>query len=97
MTRTYLFKTDKGRFIINDERSKIGYSYPRLFIECAGGKFVNVDFTLGTAFNMKKSDFESWLDGSEVRDADLAKICEDLGLIHSSLVPLISEIQTEAA
>ena len=95
MTRTYLFKTDKGRFIINDERSKIGYGYPRIFVECENGdEYVNVDFTLGAAFKMKKTDFESWLDGSEVRGADLVKVCGDLGLIHDSLVPLIAEIQS---
>ena len=93
MTKTYLFKTDKGRFIINDERSKIGYGYPRLFVEC-GEKFVNVDFTLGAAFNMKESDFNSWLDGTEVQGADIAKVCEDLGLKHDNLIPLIEEMQS---
>lgn len=90
--KTYLFKTPTGRFIINDERSKIGYCYPRLFIE-VGDEYVNIDFTLGTAFKMKRQQFESWLDGTEIIDADPKKVCKDLGIIYDVMMSVIADIQ----
>ena len=93
MVRTYLFKTNKGRFIINDERSKIGYSYPRLFVECKD-KYVNVDFTLGTMFKMKKENFESWIDGSEITGADIKKLCKDLDIVYDNMMIVINYIQS---
>lgn len=93
MDKTYLFSTDKGRFIVNDERSGIGYSYPRIFIECSNGKYFNVDCTLGQTFHQRKSDFESWIDGTEVRNADLGEVCRDLGLSKDAVESVVIQIQ----
>lgn len=94
MTRTYLFKTDKGRFIINDEHSKIGYSYPRIFIESAKG-YVNVDVTLGCCFPQSKSDFESWIDGEEISGASLDEVCERVCINKDVMLKMIDDFQTK--
>lgn len=91
-TKTYLFTTENGRFIINDERSKLGYAYPRIFVECPNGN-VNIDTTLGGSFNMSKEDFESWLDGTEITNANLKEICKDIGLKYEYLIKSITEMQ----
>lgn len=94
MTTTYLFTTGKGRFIINDERSKLGYAYPRIFIESNKG-YVNVDVTIGCCFPQSKNDFESWIDGEEKVGADLDKICKDLFLNKSALMRMVNDFQTK--
>lgn len=90
--RTYLFTDEKGRFIINDERSTIGYSYPRVFIEI-GNKYANLDLTLGMVFNQKKSDFESWLDGTEIEGEDYENVCANLGINAEGLAKAIENIR----
>lgn len=93
MATSYLFKTNKGRFIVNDERSKLGYSYPRIFVESNKG-YVNIDTTIGACFPQSKSDFESWIDGEEVTGADLGKICENLSLNKDALLRMVDQFQT---
>lgn len=97
MEQTYLFATKFGRFIINDERSGIGYSYPRIFVETTSGKYFNYDVTLSCCFFQKKSDFESWIDGTEIRGKiDLfRKVCDDLHLNREGVTKLIRELQEQ--
>lgn len=97
MEKSYLFATKLGRFIINDERSKIGYSYPRIFVETPSGKYFNYDVALACCFFQKKSDFESWIDGTEIRGSiDLfRKVCEDLRLNRVGVTKLIQSLQEE--
>lgn len=92
MTTTYLFVTARGRFIVNDERSKLGYSYPRIFIEANNG-YVNVDVTLNCCFPQSKNDFESWIDGEEKTGENLDDICKKLFLNKDALMRMVNEFQ----
>lgn len=91
---THLFETENGRFILNEEYSKIGYCYPRIFVENAKTQeYTNIDVTIGACFKQSKSDFESWIDGTEMRGESYETICKSLGLNAEALKELIDEIQ----
>ena len=55
------FEYNSARFIIQTPQSKIGYSYPRIFIADEKG-FHNWDLSLNHIFGMTEQDFQSWLD-----------------------------------
>lgn len=67
MTTSYIFKIGFMTFILNDESSGIGYSYPRIFVAFLDGSCLNLDLSIGAVFAMSSEDFHSWLDGSEIR------------------------------
>jgi hypothetical protein len=76
------FRIENRLFIINHKYSKIGYSYPRLFIEEPDLEYdINFDITLNAEFKMMKSDFKDWIeDSSEILDEDLIR--NELNDIH---------------
>lgn len=95
MNKTHLFLIDGHRVIINEEYSSIGYCYPRVFIEKDVDNHVNLDLTLEACFKQKLSEFESWLDGTECRYADLSAfpdVCARCGMNSDPLIALIREI-----
>lgn len=63
----YLFKIGLFNFILNIQHSSIGYSYPRIFVRLPDGSCQNWDLSLSTIFNMSQSDWDSWLDGTEIK------------------------------
>ena len=67
MTTSYIFKIGFMTFILNDESSGIGYSYPRIFVAFLDGSCLNLDLSIGAIFPMTMEDFQSWSDGSEIR------------------------------
>ena len=67
MTTSYIFKIGFMTFILNDESSGIGYSYPRIFVSFLDGSCLNLDLSIGAVFTMSNEDFQSWLDGTEIR------------------------------
>ena len=90
---SYLFEVDGNRVILNDERSGIGYGYPRIFIESAKtGNHVNFDVCLRRTFNQSKAEFESWLDGTEVVGADIEAVCNDIGINYKVMLNVIRDI-----
>lgn len=92
METTYLFKTDLGRFIINDERSELGYLYPRIFVECQSG-YVNIDICMDAILPQSKEDFESWIDGNQIENKDFLDVCKELGLNDYNIKRLIKKLQ----
>ena len=89
MNTTYLFLIDGHRVIINEEYSSIGYCYPRLFVEVSPEEHLNFDLTIGACFGQTLAQFESWLDGTEIADADLHKVCNRLHLNYDALINLV--------
>lgn len=63
----YLFKIGLFNFILNIQGNSIGYSYPRIFIQLPDGSCQNWDLSLSTIFPMPQSDWDSWLDGTEIK------------------------------
>lgn len=95
--RTYYFddkNLTKLPFIINDERSGLGFAYPRLFIKTNKGNIL-VDLTLELSSKMSEEDFNSWLDGKEiVSDHEtFSDICRDIGLNPKPLLDFIKNYQ----
>ena len=105
MDRTYHTNIDGNEVIILDERSSIGYSYPRIFVMFKEQKEVTVrsgnkvvwhgmshDVCLGQTFSMTREDFDSWLDGTEINVSDIRDICKNLSINYDGLVKLINTI-----
>lgn len=67
MTTSYIFKIGFMTFILNDESSEIGYSYPRIFVCFLDDSCLNLDLSIGAVFKMTKENFMSWLDGTEIK------------------------------
>ena len=67
MVISYLFKIGNKTFILNDESSAIGYTYPRIFVGFPDDSYLNLDLSIGAVFAMSDEGFHSWLDGSEIR------------------------------
>lgn len=88
---TFHVKGDKGEFIVVSRQSKIGYSYPMLFIHNNEG-FINVDTTIGVAFKMSESDFNSWIDDTVNYTDDDELISNYTGLHINILATLREEI-----
>jgi hypothetical protein len=66
MNEAYYFRIGLLAFILNIQTSRVGYSYPRVFVRFPDNSYVNIDFTLGRAFAMSEASWNSWLDGSYV-------------------------------
>ena len=96
MNKLYSFNIENTRVLISDEHSKIGCSYPRIFIEVIPHEvYINIDLTLGTAFNMSESDFNSWLDGSEITDANLDDVCDNIGLRYNAIFEMLNALKED--
>ena len=95
MVKTYYFRVGWVHFIINDETSSIGYSYPRVFLGFPNEEYLNLDLTLGTIFKMSKADFWSWIDGTETyldSEEALREVCSNLNLSWDALFALEREL-----
>lgn len=95
MDRTYLFTGENGlRYIVNIQQSKIGYSYPRFFIESGNGNCYNLDITLGACFKMKQKDFNDWASDART-DLEFSSVCEEIGMGHvvDKLLAVIHDVQ----
>lgn len=108
---TYVFTTpykkadgSSCRFIINDERSSLGYGYPRIFIEKTNGGYINFDSSLGGCFSQRASEFNSWLDGTETNIGedwtitDVNRIAETVGFkpgCGEAILNMVKEIMRE--
>lgn len=85
MNHAYHYTYKHRELILSDERSSIGYGYPRIFYvePLAKHGYINYDVALDTHFNMKPSDWVSWLDDEliEVNDEqEFIDACESSSL-----------------
>ena len=101
--RYYHCFIEKNEVLILDERSKIGYSYPRIFvmfetprtitnrleerIECDG---IQLDVCLGTTLIMSRHDFNTWLDGEQIEIDNPEEVCKELNINYNGLINLIN-------
>lgn len=60
-------------FLLNIQSSKVGFAYPRLFIEVQPDEHLVLDLTLGAAFKMKEEDWSDWMSDCEEITTDEAK------------------------
>lgn len=78
---TKKFTVNNKVVLLEVEFSKIGYGYPKLFVEQVPGEsYIMVDVYLGAAFNMPVENWAAWfadaVDG-ELKDFDEAGINYD--------------------
>lgn len=74
-----LFTVNGINFISNIEYSKIGYAYPRIFVEAKPGEiYYSNDLTLGQLFPMKKNDWDDW--ASDAEKVEVAEGLEETGV-----------------
>lgn len=66
MNEVYYFHMGVMACILNIQTSRIGYSYPRVFVQFPDKSCVNIDFTLGRVFAMSEASWNSWLDDSQM-------------------------------
>ena len=95
MDKVYLFTGENGlRYIINIQFSKIGYGYPRFFIESGNGNCYNFDLTVAVCFKMKQKDFNDWASDART-DREFSSVCEEIGLGHATdkIIAVIREVQ----
>lgn len=95
MDKSYLFTGENNlRYIVNIQQSRIGFSYPRFFIESGNGNVYNFDITLGACFKMKRKDFEDWAEDAIV-DREFSSVCEEIGMGHvvDKLLAVIHDVQ----
>lgn len=79
------------RTVVNVQYSKIGGSYPRIFVEDKpSGIYYNFDLTLNAVFNMKASDFEDWW--ADATPISGAEICKQAGFNFPALKSLVHEV-----
>ena len=84
------------RVVVQVQESKIGQTYPRIFVEEKFGEsYVNVDCVLGAAFKMREKDFEDWFDDGE--PATLQDACETSGIGEKALRDLLQEMRPDLA
>lgn len=91
-----LFTIDGVKMILNIQFSKIGYSYPRLFIEVIpNGDYLNLDLSIGRCFTMPQKDWLDWLeDAEEITDMEKVKeLCSEYGLKFETLSKVVEEIK----
>lgn len=85
---TKMFSICGKRVILNMEHSKIGYGYPRVFIETEPEQeYINLDVFLGAPFRMEKKDFEDWAaDAQPLEDeAVITEECTQHGVSYETL------------
>lgn len=96
MNEAYVFTIGILHFILNIQHSTIGYGYPRLFAEFPNGDHINVDFTVGQVFGMSQSDWDSWLDGTEIlleTEEAIQKKIDEAGIIKwNNLLASLMEV-----
>lgn len=63
--RANRFELSGHQVLLNIQSSKIGYSYPRIFIEEAPDRHINLDLCLGAAFKMPEEDWADWISDCE--------------------------------
>lgn len=80
---TYLFKIGLFNFILNAQCGYNGYNDPRIFIQLPDGSYQDWDFTLSIIFQMTESDWDSWLDGTEIKLETIDEVrekCSECGV-----------------
>ena len=81
MSTTYLFKTERGRVLIADIRSSIGYSYPEVLIENLRKQSYSLaDIATRDVFNIEKEEFNNYLIENVMEVQDIQAVCLDLQL-----------------
>ena len=84
------------RVVVQVQESRIGLTYPRIFVEEKFGKsYVIVDCTLGAAFNMRQKDFEDWFNDGE--PATLQEACKTSGIGEKALRDLLHKMRPDLA
>ena len=87
--------TIQGIQIIADTpQSKIGYSYPRLFVELVPGeKYINIDLFLKTAFHMPVENWTDW--NADTVEVEPSVLAEAVGQTAEILEQVISSMLEE--
>ena len=88
-----MFKVNDKRVVLVMEHSKIGYGYPRVFIEIIPKQeYVNLDVCVGVPFGMKQESFEDWAaDATPLEDEEeIAKECLDHGVSYDAIKKLLT-------
>ena len=84
------------RVVVHVQESKIGQTYPSIFIEEKFGEsYVNVDCTLGAAFKMREKDFEDWFNDGD--PATLQEACKTSGISEKALRGLLQKMRPDLA
>jgi len=82
----FLLTIEGKRVILNVQYSKIGCSYPRLFIEFSENEYVNYDVFLNAEFKMKKDDFNDWLvDAKPIPEESYEETLREFGINYKKL------------
>lgn len=90
---TKLMMIDDERVILNVQYSKIGYGYPRLFIEI-GDKHYNLDLTVMAMFKMKAEDFADWAEDAEIVPAEeIEKLLKEHNINYAALEECVQEMK----
>lgn len=79
----YIFRIGPMIFIFNVQYSKIGASYPRLFVAWPDGSYTNIDLYLGCGFPMSEDDWYSWFDDEliDLNDIeDVRRVTKEAGI-----------------
>jgi len=83
MTYAYTFRIGSLVFILAAQYSTIGFCYPRLFVRYPDSSCANYDLYLGCVFDMRESDWVSWLDGTEIEldtIEEIQKVAKEYGV-----------------
>lgn len=90
--RANLFECNGHKILLNIEQSKIGYSYPRLFIEASNGEHINFDLTVGQLFGMSQKNWDDWMTDCETITIEEAKEVLSYFLDFDSFAQLIETL-----
>lgn len=98
-TNTVRLHIDGVELICLVNYSKIGYSYPRFFIELPNNHgYVNADPHTGMAISMSKEDWDSWEDTPVVEKTvhgTIEEYCVSVGLSLENLHQLAENLKED--
>lgn len=78
--------------LLNVQYSKIGYPYPRLFVEAKPGvKYYNLDLTVEAIFDMPVENWNSWID--DVIDVEPMSVINELNLNYAALAAIVRRLK----
>ncbi len=86
-----------GKTVMFDlPQSKIGYTYPRLFIDIGDGTYINYDFVVDAAFKMPAKNWDDWMsDAINVSEKGGAeKFCAEINLNYSALCDALAQMKS---
>ena len=99
MNTAYLFRVGVLSFILNVQQSKIGYSYPRIFIRFPDNSYLNCDLSIGTLFKMTAENWDSWIDGTEIKLNTIEEVrakCHEAGINWDEFEKIAFEMYEDA-